>query len=745
MIRQEICISGDYYDIPIRNDGLLGTPILLYPREGANVCFEATPGNTAQIYLSWQSVVGATQYIVEWCDNVSFTGSSLRAAITASTLYVLDRDVNIRVGETLYWRVFARNGTGSLSDKSRPRSIAFKCPEGVKDPTRKENFDANVIVHGDDYMKCCETKMWSNEISFICQDQLERSVASIESVEWSVSALGGDDDPEIVSFTDDYVIIKACGLGPETSQIFEITLTVTFNDFIRGDTFEVTGKKKVFLDCHTTLQENSPFSNCTENYPLLSVPEYFYDEYPLTYDFYTNFERPSVPYEVMTVAGYVYKVPFIGRGCPPTYIEFGDCCDCMPPSIDFRIESEVGISSGTLTYNEETGCFTFSGVRPVTSQPNGGGNAQLEAQLCCVDGVFEFAASETITCACGGKYIETAELQYIRSQYCDMIYSGPVVVPIDSTDSCLIYWFFTVGSTQYRVIADLNTDLLEVYKLDGDTYVFLQDKALGECVEGTSITNAFCIDPNGGTTDCICLVLTLECCEIGAENVSFIEHQFEFPDCANPSGEIEDAWDTGVAAAVIFSPATDAYGCYCDDYACQGLYIESYALEARVNIPIGCGLVFRNGVLSLDLSAIAGDGLTASLGEDGCYYLSCDCAGGYDPYDCCYYDCCPYDDLVVCTNGVTEDVTPTPGQSFIPMSIYGGDGVDRNKLIRFRNDEFIVFEVENPFVHKGEPVFSHDENILKVGTGAFFDDTPVVNEPFIVQTAITNSFLFMGG
>jgi hypothetical protein len=686
LIKQNICISGGYQGAAYRNDGILGTPVLLFPRDGANICLESTATYSSQIVFSWTPVVGAAEYIVEWSNDPNFSGPSLRAVITSNTYYSLVNNTDIRLGEAVYWRVFARNGTGSLSEKTIPRKISFNCPD-FSSPDRADNFDVNLVIHGDDYLRCCEQKMWSSEVSYICEDQVGRPIASLVSLEWGVSTESGTGEPTIVESSNDTVIIESCGIDRDTSQIFEIQLTATFNDLVRGDTFEKTFSKKVFLDCHSTIKDQ-PWARVFEDYPLLSVPGY-YDEYPLGDMTYADFVYPTdYNYQMITAVGPVFKVPIRFPGCAKPNVEL-ECCECFPESIGFQIETEYGVASGSLKWDGSK--HVFDGVvTPSTS--NLCSSVALHAELVCDGENFVFSATETCDATCVGllcgKGVDggSLQLQY-ESQNCD---TSAVIDVGNFTLTEVSSGVYTTnnieicpGSGQFVYLnINLNTNTKEVHRLSYVGYALQDDIIFSGAIDPdicttTAFLDSFTVSEADGEDCCVIFGLTGLLCDDG-EQYTLDPPPFIFPECSNPFTIIQEDWKDIVSEATATAfitlggsiPAEPICGCsgVYDEY---GINVDYYGLEARVNIPIGCGLRFENGVISLDLSTIAGHGIRVGETEYGCPYLFIDWRAGTQY--CCEYGCycCEYDDLVICVDGETS-LIQGDGAPTVDAGIDGG-------------------------------------------------------------------------
>jgi hypothetical protein len=686
LIKQNICINGGYDPTPYRNDGVLGTPVLLYPRDGANICLEGSVTYTSQIVFTWSTVIGALEYIVEWSNDASFSGPSLRAAITSNTYYALDKNSDIRLGEAVYWRVFARNGTGSLSEKTIPRKISFNCPD-FSSPDRADNFDVNILIHGDDYIRCCEQKMWSSEISYICEDQVGRPIASLDSLEWELSTENGLGEPTIVEASNDVVIVESCGIDRDTSQIFEIKLTATFTDIVRGDTFQKTATRKVFLDCHSTVRDQ-PWARVFQDYPIMSIPGY-YDDAPLGYMTHEDFVMPTdYNYQMITAVGPVFKVPVTFPGCSSPNVEL-DCCECFPETIGFQIETEYGVASGTLKWDGSKHVYDGE-VSPSTS--NLCSSVTFHAELVCDGENFVFSATETCDSACIGLLCgkgvdaDTLQIEY-EAQNCAttaVVDTGSFTLTEVSTG---VYTTENIevcpGSGQFIYLnIDLNNNTKEVRRLSYSGYALQDDVILFGAINPdicttTSFRDDFQVLEEDGSECCIYFSLTGLLCDDN-EVYTLDPPPFTFENCSNPSAIIQEDWkdiiSSTTASAFITlggsvgaEPLCGCSGVY-DDY---GINVDYYALEARINIPIGCGLKFENGVISLDLETIAGHGIRVGETEYGCPYLFIDWRAGTQY--CCEYGCycCEYDDLVICVDGTTT-VLQGDGEPTVDAGIDGG-------------------------------------------------------------------------
>lgn len=251
-----------------REDVSLPTPVLAFPRPAAVLCPERL-GSSTGILLQWQTVAGATHYIVQWGANPQLSNPTVREQVVSAPTqsYELQYDSDIRIGETVYWRVLAVNRvTGGVSQKSEVRQLTYECSRGsgITEPDRCSLYDVQLNVKGTEYVSCCDENTFWLEATFKCEDQFQNKLIQIQDIEWAIST---DPNGGTVAFVKQEleqgqkVIVETCG---EYSQVIKITATVTFADYINSDTFECQTEKLVFMDCDTPFH-NRPWSLTKDN------------------------------------------------------------------------------------------------------------------------------------------------------------------------------------------------------------------------------------------------------------------------------------------------------------------------------------------------------------------------------------------------------------------------------------------------------------------------------------------------
>lgn len=282
---QDIYPAVDFSAVSWRTDLLLPAPRIVSPRPDSVVCLNSAYGSGSNIYLEWSTVAGATHYVVQWSGNAQVSGPDVRETIIASptTVYELIHGDDIRLGEDIYWRVFAINRTsGGSSSKSEPRKLTFNCNsnESGKGLNPCTDYDVQMVVNGTDYLSCCDENVFWLELTFACKDQFDRELIQVDSIEWSVNS--NPDDENVASIKTELsggfkVIVESHGT---ISQVIEICAEVTFVDNVVGGTFTCNTCKKVFLDCDTPFTDRpwSPFFG-TDTYNRVIAIHYDYLAY----------------------------------------------------------------------------------------------------------------------------------------------------------------------------------------------------------------------------------------------------------------------------------------------------------------------------------------------------------------------------------------------------------------------------------------------------------------------------------
>jgi hypothetical protein len=265
-----------YPNVDFRDDLLIPTPILQYPRSEQTFCLDLLPDNNTQICLSWFDVPGATHYLLQWSLNPQFNGPSIREVIVAAPerSYCLFYPEDIRQEMTIYWRVIAANlTTGGVSNKSETRKLTYNCNEeqNRNQPTKSDRYNVSAIIHGHETMDCCDFKTFWLELTYDCKYgyadcDISQNILDVKTIEWVVN---GVDDPGQVEdillsngTINQYRIgVKTC---TETTQVMQLCANITFIDNIDNSEFTHNTCFDVYLDCGT---EEAPVCSAV-NIPL---------------------------------------------------------------------------------------------------------------------------------------------------------------------------------------------------------------------------------------------------------------------------------------------------------------------------------------------------------------------------------------------------------------------------------------------------------------------------------------------
>ena len=108
-ISQSFSFAVSQPSVTWRSDIVLTEPKLRFPLDEVRFCPQIylLNGFSAGITLYWTSVAGAIFYVLQICDNQSFSGPNIRAIKTLDTEFELNYLEHLRVGDQFYWRVAA--------------------------------------------------------------------------------------------------------------------------------------------------------------------------------------------------------------------------------------------------------------------------------------------------------------------------------------------------------------------------------------------------------------------------------------------------------------------------------------------------------------------------------------------------------------------------------------------------------------------------------------------------------------
>jgi hypothetical protein len=249
---QRISPSIKFDDIVWRQDVFLTEPILISPRPQATFCLEAGPYSPSGIVLRWHPVPNATTYLVQWANNPQISGPTVReAVVTGLTEYQLFRNTDIRLGETIYWRIQAANLTlGGVSPKSEIRSITYNCGtnDGSEPATSCKSFDVELELRGSDRLVGFESASYWLEASFASADNIGRPILCISGIDWDVKSNPEDNLDARVVRVENNGFKALVRVGRGKTQVIELTATVTFKDLIKNECFTCAASKLISVD-----------------------------------------------------------------------------------------------------------------------------------------------------------------------------------------------------------------------------------------------------------------------------------------------------------------------------------------------------------------------------------------------------------------------------------------------------------------------------------------------------------------
>lgn len=258
MISQAIQIAASSPGTTWRQDVVLEAPELRFPIDGARYCPPVFRyyGLSAGITLIWDSVPGATFYVVQLCADQSFRGSTVQGIRVTGTSYTLKYIENISVAQRIYWRVCAYSAGGGSSSNSKTRLLALEC-EGLSgvgygiedpvgspnDPSKCDKAGVDIVIEGPDTVRKTETEReWALNINFDCK-AFDNQVVTFVSADWEIKQ--SNTNPVTIESSDETLI--SLSIDATRAQSFEIIVTVTFNLDVDGN-FTCTARKRVMIE-----------------------------------------------------------------------------------------------------------------------------------------------------------------------------------------------------------------------------------------------------------------------------------------------------------------------------------------------------------------------------------------------------------------------------------------------------------------------------------------------------------------
>jgi hypothetical protein len=266
-LRQEISAYMGQTDVEFRTDVLLPQPYLLGPRDQAVICLKSTPFGPSNIALSWAAISGATLYVLQWSTNPQMQGASVRQLITASTAVALTRDTQVRIGDTVHWRVFALNLSGGVSPPSETRQFTFNCPEGTDTTTDSDLFNVEAEIVGPNTIRSCEDTSYYVKLSFTEKDANERTICTFDGCAWESELLeGGGTITTPVILANPLFTIANVDTPTQANALIKATLTftneITSEEFTKEVSFEAIAEPFAYgcgLKCVEECADGDPY------------------------------------------------------------------------------------------------------------------------------------------------------------------------------------------------------------------------------------------------------------------------------------------------------------------------------------------------------------------------------------------------------------------------------------------------------------------------------------------------------
>jgi len=299
-----------------KSDAHLEPPVLLYPGEGQNICTEPFDQEGKEYLdasgcnLQWEAVDGATHYIVQWCNESSFAGPTLRSSQTTDTNYHLLYRRDIRMGESLYWRVMAHDGAGGISHKSEARSFKWDCPTGRKAEPKSsagtndgycDLFNVTMELNGPGpRVHCCTRELFHLKLTYDCKDADGNDLITFGGTSWTVIQNPDDEGVVIGGSNNGSCIVDI--LCEETSQ-FWLLACANFTIVATGETFQCCKAEEVTIDCDTSYPGYLPG---TGGKPWLKIDPRGMGE--------STFLYPDPAYRGTETAGYADPGSIAGKG-----------------------------------------------------------------------------------------------------------------------------------------------------------------------------------------------------------------------------------------------------------------------------------------------------------------------------------------------------------------------------------------------------------------------------------------------
>ena len=300
-IRQDVESYAEQPEVAWHSDTVLDTPVLVSPEDNENLCKDsASGGGTSGAKLKWQNPAGADFAILQWANNPSFTGPTLRSKkITGSEEYDLSHPDELRDGEKIHWRVAAYNNSGGASKASESRTLTKECkdqkkggggnPGGGGDEVKCEQFGVKMKIDGPRWVMCCDRAMWHLQIAHTCLTATGQPAATLANVVWTIEQNPADPQNTIEQQNEKFCVVRTqC----EKSQVFVLRATAFFTSAVGN--FSCSTVQKVFVDCRTGLPKYKPWLWLDYGPGINTYIHNDYQSYSMSYHQFSGVDMVSV-------------------------------------------------------------------------------------------------------------------------------------------------------------------------------------------------------------------------------------------------------------------------------------------------------------------------------------------------------------------------------------------------------------------------------------------------------------------
>lgn len=217
-----------------RQDGALDTPELVGPRNESYFCppdadlSDYPVGGNSGAKLKWKAVSEASFYVVQWCNNSSFNGPTLRSTRITGTEYELKYQTDVRLGEETFWRVMAYNTSGNVSPLSDSWSFTYGCKDLLSNAENEtincSAFNVELVLEGQEVVDAESQALYHLIINFNSEDKDGNPVNFI-STSWVVRQ-SSNNYASLACTSDKTAVVE---FDATTAEVVTVEATVTFS------------------------------------------------------------------------------------------------------------------------------------------------------------------------------------------------------------------------------------------------------------------------------------------------------------------------------------------------------------------------------------------------------------------------------------------------------------------------------------------------------------------------------------